>query len=366
MDNDDDIDITGPLRDSVADFLGGHPAAASRDAVLGAPQPVDRALWRELAELGWLSLALPEPLGGLGLGLREATVLTEQFGRAAFLMPYVAATVMPAALLSVGDDSPLVQELAASMAGGERLLTLAWQEHVGEIDPERPSTRVDAGRLYGRKCFVAAVEDDSILLVTAVSGDELVVVAVEAGAGGVTKRVSASGGGTLAEVTFDGARILHDRPLLTGKPAGTALNRALEAGRVALAAQLAGLAAGCLEKTVRYVGDRVQFARPIGSFQTIRHRCVDLHIAIGLADASWRHAASSQTPDAVSAAKARCGDTALRVTREAIQMHGAMGFTEEGGIGRYARAALADSSWLGSPAAHRRRFLSAREEASHA
>ena len=120
-----------------------------------------------------------------------------------------------------------------------------------------------------------------------------------------------------------------------------------------------------LERTISFVNDRVQFARPIGSFQTIRHRCVDMHIATQLAGATWRNALAlfeqgnaDAIAQAASAAKARCADTAQRVGREAIQMHGAMGFTEEADIGLFVREGLRGYAALGSPSLHRRRFHS--------
>jgi 3-oxochol-4-en-24-oyl-CoA dehydrogenase len=137
-----------------------------------------------------------------------------------------------------------------------------------------------------------------------------------------------------------------------------------DVGLVAQSARLAGIASACLAKTVDYVKARSQFGKPLGSFQAIQHRCVDLHIETQLADATWRHAlrryllepAMAQSSCTASAAKARCAGVALAVTKAAIQMHGAIGFTEEGGLGRYIRAALYDSAWLGGPLLHRRRF----------
>jgi alkylation response protein AidB-like acyl-CoA dehydrogenase len=189
-------------------------------------------------------------------------------------------------------------------------------------------------------------------------------VAVAANADGVEIKDQAAGSGTVSEVRFDRAPLMCAEPLLDGAAAATALTRALDAGRVGLSAQLAGLAAGMLERTLAHVTRRVQFGRPIGSFQVIQHRCVDLYTAMRLADATWRDAlrvyeSGDDTRIAISAAKARCADTAQRIGREAVQMHGAMGFTEDADIGPYLRAALYAYSWLGSPLLHRRRFLAA-------
>jgi alkylation response protein AidB-like acyl-CoA dehydrogenase len=166
-------------------------------------------------------------------------------------------------------------------------------------------------------------------------------------------------------VDFSNTPIRYGSPLLEGPAVLDAVCAALDTGRIALAAQLEGVANAALERTLQYVNQRIQFGRPIGSFQTIQHRCVDLHIATALAQATWQHAAqvhqaASTVPAiarATSAAKARCGDTATLVGRNAIQMHGALGFTEEAGVGRYLRAALLGASWLGTSQMHRRRFM---------
>lgn len=358
-------EVVGMLRDSAADFLNGRHRRARMKGAVGRAPAVDRALWREMADLGWLALSLPESAGGSGLGLSAAATLAELFGRELLPEPFIAAAVMPAVVLGPIADEPATAALARHLVSGERVLGLAWQERVGELDPRAPATRYENGRLFGAKCFVPAVEDDSILLVSAQAQAQTVLVAVDLSAAGVAIERQAAGVTSLSRVTFDAAPVLQERPLLQGAQAEAALCVALEAGRVCAAAGLAGLAAASLEKTLDYVRTRVQFGRPIGSFQAIQHRCVDLHIACALAGASWREAlrrfeAESQaaaTAAAISAAKLRCGESALKVCREAVQMHGAMGFTEEADIGLYLRAAVQGAAWLGGAVDHRRRFL---------
>ncbi|WP_028079133.1 acyl-CoA dehydrogenase family protein [Solimonas soli] len=362
-------DISAMLRDSAADFLEGRHQLSRLKGGIGKPQRVDRALWREMGELGWLGLELPESLGGSGMGLRESTVLAGQFGRSAFPAPYVAASVMPAVLLSFA-GTPGASELAAALQGGDRLITLAWQEARDQLDADAPRARLQDGRVSGSKLFVPAVEDGGVLLVSVQEAAGLAIVAVAADAAGVAREDFAAGLGTVSTVHFDHAPILFGAPLLSGNSAKMALRRALDAGRVALSAQLEGLSSGMLDRTLDYVKGRVQFGRAIGSFQVIHHRCVDLYIAVQLAGASWRNAlrayeGGEDAGAAISAAKARCADTAQRIGREAIQMHGAMGFTEEADIGLYVRAQLQAYAWLGTPPQHRRRFMAITAEAEH-
>ncbi|WP_223446223.1 acyl-CoA dehydrogenase family protein [Pseudomonas sp. BF-R-19] len=372
----EDLEIIKMLRESVESFLQSHETLPRKEAVLSEPLDLDQSLWEEMAELGWLGLALPESMGGSGLGLREATTLAEQFGLGAFPAPYIASALMPSIVLSACEGDDFAQGLTDELASGRRLFTIAWQDQLGEISPDTPQTRLNLsdGKVYGVKRFVPYAKADLTLLVSVNTGEEAAVVAIDANAPGVSHKLCATALGTVAEITFNGAQILNGRPLLSGASATDALNQSLEAGRITLAAQMAGLAEGCLARTIKYVTNRAQFGNPLGSLQSVRHRCVDLHSATLLAKASWHHALGAyestplvpETTAASSAAKARCADTALWVARESVQLHGAMGFTEEGGIGLYLRCAMAGSAWLGSPTAHRRRFLTARGVLDHA
>lgn len=359
-------DVSLMLGRSAADWLAGRSASARPRGALGTVRPVNRALRREFAELGWIGLALPESMGGVGLGLREALVLCEAFGRHAFPEPYIATVVMPEAVLASASDHPRINDLVQLQTGGERWLTLAWQEQTGDFSSHRPQTRLEGLQLTGAKCFVPAVESDTVLLVSATHAGKTVLVAVDACAPGVTLEPVAAGDGvSLARVRFEAAPVSPDAVLLRGLAAQGALMRAVTSGTLASAAHLAGLANACVEKTVNYVNGRRQFDRLIGSFQTVQHRLVDLYTANRLAGASWRHALHTFGAGAdleparlaISAAKARCADAAVEAGRVAVQLHGAMGFTEEADIGLYLRAALFHAAWLGNATQHRRRFV---------
>ena len=365
MSTADSDDVLAQLGDSAASWLAARAAGAQARGGLRAVRPVDRALRREMAELGWIGLALPDALGGLGLGSSEALVISEAFGRHAFPEPFIATAVMPEFLLASVGEGEAASSLAALHLKAERWLSLAWQERAGAIGAVPPQTRLNGQRLSGSKCFVPAVEGDTVLLVSAMRGDETVIVAVDASEPGVLVEPLAAGdGASLARVRFDRAAIRGEGVLLSGRAAEAALARALEAGTLASAVHMAGLAATCLDKTVAYVSQRRQFGRAIGSFQSVQHRLVDLYAAHRLAGASWRHAARAfnadtpGAPRAISAAKARCADAALNAGRTAVQLHGAMGFTNEADIGLYLRAAMFHAAWLGNATQHRRRFAS--------
>ncbi|MBA1204242.1 acyl-CoA dehydrogenase [Pseudomonas capeferrum] len=366
----DHASVSELLRDSANDFLAGNHAPSRLRGWIGRVRPLERRLWQGMAELGWTGVMLPEVLGGSELGLSEACVLTEVMGRHLLAEPFVACCVMPSVLLQAAarhNHSADVAELAGWLSLAERPITLAWQEAAGQLALPLPACRVENGVLWGSKQFVLGCEEDSVLLVSAQLDGQFALVAIAADASGVAIDDFAAGIGAQAHVHFNEAPLLYAEPLLVGAEAELALRQALAAGRIAHSAEQAGQAAGCLQQTLDYVSQRVQFARPLGSFQTVQHRCVDLHIEISLANAAWQHALecyeqaplASTTEAAISAAKARCGSAARLTSKQAVQLHGAMGFAEEVDIGLYLRAAQFGGAWLGSVEAHRRRFAAA-------
>jgi alkylation response protein AidB-like acyl-CoA dehydrogenase len=364
-------DIIKMLVESAGSFLGSRHTLDSQKGEIGQPLCLDRDLWSEMAQLGWLGLSLPERASGSGMGAMAAAALCEQLGQTLFPQPYIAAALMPAAILSAAESTAAL-ELAQGLASGEELICLAWQEQAGQVDLPLPTTRLDNGALHGRKYFVAALEPDSVVLVSAESAGRLVILAVDAQAPGLSIERSATAQGSYCTVYFDGVQPRYTQALLTGGAAETALQQAIDVGRIATSAQLAGIARACLQQTVDYIGERMQFGRPIASFQAVRHRCVDLRIQVELAAASWRQAAAEfdsnphSSAESIYAAKARCGDAARDVGRAAVQLHGAMGFTVECDIGLYLRAALQYAAWLGSPVAMRRNFMRRAGTATHA
>lgn len=360
------------LRAAAIDFLSRRAGRARLRGWIGQPRPVDRALWKACADLGWTGVLLPESLGGLGLRLAEAALLAEEAGRHLFAEPFVAAAVMPVVLLAVAESGPSPQQtasLAQTLIDGERLVAVAWQEAAGQLDLDKPACVLADGRLSGCKRFVSGCDADAALLVWAQSDGEPVWVTVDASADGVRHTLAPAGLGTQFEFHFDQVRVADAPPLLRGTAARHALAHVLAAGRLAAAVELAGQAAGCLALTLEHLRTRRQFDRALGSFQAVQHRCVDLHFEVELARASCQQALASMIEHArpgvdvplaveaaVCAAKARAGEAAVRVGREAVQLHGAMGFCDEVDVGLYLRAALHGNAWLGGPTALRRRF----------
>jgi alkylation response protein AidB-like acyl-CoA dehydrogenase len=188
---------------------------------------------------------------------------------------------------------------------------------------------------------------------------------VHPGAAGVVVDTHRMTDGTVcAHLTFDKVALGADALILQGHDAADAIRLALARGTLALAAQLEGAARRLLSLTGDYLSQRAQFDKPLASFQSVRHGLVSQHLQIELAGASWRSAAAALqhglSVDAsirISAAKARCSDAAIGMSKSAIHYHGAFGFTEEAEIGLYANAILRWASWLGNADAHRQLAL---------
>ena len=366
MPSDADNILTMML-DSADCFLAErHDLARLRIGEIPSEAAVDARVWRQMVELGWIGLGLPEALGGAGLDLSFSAALCERLGRALLPEPFIACALLPGALLSACPPGEDRAQMAAALASGDRTFTLAWQESPGQIACESIATRLEDGRINGRKLFVPLTLPDTSWLVSAMEIGEPVIVAVAADAPGVTTKGRRMGdGGRTVDLVMDGTPA--GAVLARGEAAIQALDEALCRARVALSAQLSGLAKGALELSLDYLRTRAQFGHQIGTFQALQHRAVDLYLGVELAKASWRTAArlqeqasgEAETIAAVSAAKAVASNAARDTCSAGVQFFGAMGFTEEADIGLYLRTALHWASWLGGETAHRERFRAA-------
>jgi alkylation response protein AidB-like acyl-CoA dehydrogenase len=357
------------LADSVADFVARGTDLARVRRLRGTSGEHDSTVWKQMAELGWLGILVPERYGGLGLGLAEMALVARGLARALAPEPLTAAAVLAATALAASENEVLKREQLPRLASGERLPALAWQEQPGALDPLAvavSATPFEGGyKLNGVKRFIAGAAQADAFLVSARARDGLVLLWVPREAAGA--RVSLE---PLADGRSFGTLELADTLVpqacvaAAGAAAGESLARALDHGAVIAGAELLGVGERALEITLEYLRTRVQFGKPIGAFQALQHRAVDLHIHKELASAVLEEAlaALDGAPGAperaaiASRVKARCADAALRITREAIQLHGAIGFTDEYDAGLYLKRALTLAAWLGHATWHRRRY----------
>jgi alkylation response protein AidB-like acyl-CoA dehydrogenase len=366
------------LAQSVGDYVQHGIDLPRVRALAQTRAEFDPAQWRQLAEFGWLGVLVPESCGGLGLGLAEATIVAEGLGRALTPEPYTAVAVLSARLLDGLPSTALRDELLFGIAAGSRLPLAAWQEQADDFGGLQQACRAvpfEGGfRINGDKRFVTGAAAADGFIVSADSEQGLALLWVPRDAAGCSLKLQAlADGRSYGALTLKDAAVPRTHLLAAGDAARAALDRALDHAAVTAAAELVGVMKRAHEMSLDYMKTRVQFGKPIGSFQALQHRAVDLHIQQELADAVLRDVVRQldAAPDAAgralaaSRAKSRCSDAALAITRAAIQFHGAIGFTEDCDVGLYVKRALTLATWLGNGRAHRARYARLAAQAPH-
>lgn len=352
------------LRDSVAGFADRVDGPEGFRARRDAGQDMDAVVWSAMAEAGWLGLHLPEEIGGAGLGMAEQAVLSEALGRVLITEPLAQLSVFAGVLLAQGQGAER-DRLSAGLVAGTAIVAPSWQDRDGMPAPVKARAEGGTIRLTGEHRHVSAPLSATDFLVLAETGGDWMLLSVPAGAGGLTVASAPTlDGSLLGHMTFRDVAVPETAVLARGNTARAALETAISATRLTLAAELAGLASEAIDRTVAYTRDRVQFGKAIASFQVVQHRLVDMWSAAEFAQAAVVHAVETLAEGpgkaadlAVLAAKARAGDAAVTITRQAIHLHGAMGFTDACDIGLFMKRAVALNATLGQPEALRLQFV---------
>jgi alkylation response protein AidB-like acyl-CoA dehydrogenase len=365
------------LADSVAAFAGRGTDIARARKLRGSAAEHDRSIWKQMAELGWLGILLPERYGGLGLGLTEAAIVARGLARTLAPEPLNAAAVMAASALAAGENEALKCDQLPRIAAGEILPSLAWQEQAGVLDAlaiEARAVPFEGGyKVTGTKRYIAGSAQCDAFLVTARTDEGLALLWLpRATAGARLELEPLADGRSFGTLELTDALAPRAHLVAEGAAAAEAMARAFDFGAAIASAELAGVMERALEMSLDYLRTRVQFGKPIGAFQALQHRAVDLHIQKELADAVLDEAMAAldrgPAPEAraaiASRLKARCADAALKITRETIQLHGAIGFTDEYDAGLFLKRAMTLAAWLGGPVWHRRRYARLTAEAA--
>ena len=327
---------------------------------------LDTALWSGMAELGWCGVHLPEEAGGLGLGLVELALLQEQLGRRLGCVPFFDSVALAATALRELPDIALAQQWLEQLASGEKKAALALPPEDGGLPataaaaPTAPRARqTDSGwTLDGAWPQVGSAAMADLLLLSAQgeSGERL-LFAVPADSAGLQVQPLTTLDTTrrMAKVACTAVQLPADHCLGQGAAIDAVLARVQQLGAIALAAEQVGVAQQCLDLTLDYAAQRVQFDRAIAGFQAVKHRCGEMLVALeGARSAVYGAACIADTaPDAATllfhAAQARVAATeaAQFCAREALQLHGGVGFTWEYDPHLYLRRAQASSQRLG-------------------
>jgi len=363
-------DAERALSDALASLLADRGGPDNVLARVESAQTYDDKLWQAVgADLGCAGLLIPEQDGGAGASYREAAAAAEVLGSFVAPVPFLgSAVVATAALLSVGSQGGLLAKMADG--GVTAALAVPFASAPGSAFPasirvagSKPGdATTGVARLRGMVTGAADALPAGVLLVPA-DGVPQALYLVDVAAEGVGKAPVTSLDMTrqLCDLSFDDA---PGTLIASGPAASRAVDAALAAGAGILAAEQLGLAQRCLDMTVAYVKERKQFARPVGSFQGLKHRLADLWVSVTQARAASRYAAACLaigSPDAgvaVALAKAYCSEVAVQAAQECVQMHGGIGFTWEHTAHLFLKRAKADSIGFGTADAHRAELAS--------
>lgn len=332
----------------------------------------DREAWREMAELGWAGVLVPEAHGGSAFGHVGLGQILEESGRTLAATPLVATALVAATLLARGGTPAQQAAWLPALAAGERLFALCVDE-TPQHDPARAALAAtrsgDGWQLDGSKHWVLDGHVADLLLVVARTTGAadtprgLTLFAVPAAAAGVTRtRLAVVDSRNAARIRFDAVRVGQDAVIGEPDAGFPLLDATLDAARAGLAAEMLGAATEAFERTLAYLKLRRQFDAPIGSFQALKHRAaqmfceLELTRSVVLAALAAQDAGSDDAALLASLAKARASDTAELVSNEAVQLHGGIGMTDAEEIGLFLKRARVAQQTFGDARFHRERY----------
>jgi alkylation response protein AidB-like acyl-CoA dehydrogenase len=350
------------LRKTVRSFLERRSDEKAVRATMTTERGFDPELWRQLAEeIGLVGLIVPEEHGGAGFGPVELLVAMEEMGRALLCAPFLGSSVFAVSALLRCADSVTRKELLPKLASGSCIASVAWAEPNGRWDLAGIGMRAEGSgpdaTLTGEKVFVLDGLAADVLLVLARGAGGLELLRVDAGATGLERSAIPP-----LDLTRKLARVrFSDTPArrISSGDQTASLEHVLALVCAALAAEQVGGAQRCLELATEYAKTRLQFGRPIGSYQAIKHKCAEMLVAVEFAKSAAYNAlfgAAADEPDfleSAAMAKAYCSEAYFQAAAENIQIHGGMGFTWEASPHLYFKRAKASELLFGDAAYHR-------------
>ena len=360
------------LRESADRFVGETYTADHRRRIANDPLGFSADIWKQFADLGWLALPIPEAHGGLGGGAIEIGILMEAFGRGLVAEPYLSTVVIGAALISECGTETQKRALLPKITDGSLYLAFAHSERQARFDLAGVSTAAkktsDGWRLDGQKTAVLDGNAANQIIVSARINDgssnpsKMCLFLVPQGTRGLALRdFPRLGGGRACNLELDGVQLSADALLGDGSDALAAIEAVVDRALAALGAEAVGIMQTLLDQTIEYTKIRKQFGRPLSANQVIRHRLADMAMqcdearSMALRAALMADAEPVVRSRAASGAKAKIGKCARFVAEQSVQLHGAMGVTEELDIGSYFKRLLAFDTLFGGSAHHYRR-----------
>jgi len=357
------------LRESADRFVNETYTADHRRRIASEPLGFSTKIWKQFAELGWLAMPIAEDHGGLGGGAIEIGILMEAFGRGLVSEPYLSTVVIGASLISECGTEAQKQALLPKIADGSLVLAFAHSERQARFDLADVRTTAkkttDGWRLDGNKTAVLDGNAAGQIIVSARLNDangKLCLFLVPQGTRGLASRdYPRLGGGRACNLELRDVQLPADALLGDGSDVLPAIEAVVDRAMAALGAEAVGIMQTLLDQTLEYTKIRKQFGRPLSANQVIRHRFADMAMqcdearSMALRAALMADAEPVARSRAASGAKAKIGKCARFVAEQSVQLHGAMGVTEELDIGSYFKRLLAFDTLFGGSAHHYRR-----------
>jgi len=351
------------LREFVRSFMEDKSSEATVRELMDTEDGFDPAVWSQMAEqLGLQSLIIPEEYGGQGFGYVELIIVLEEMGRRLLCAPFFSTVVLGANTLIHSGDDAAKAALLPGIASGETLATLALAEESGKWNESGVAMTAtadgDSWKLSGTKMYVLDGHTANLIIVAARTDAGVSLFHLNDNAEGMTRTALATMDQTRkqARITFDNTPATL---LGTDGEGWAVLERVLDLAAVGLAAEQVGGAQVCLDMSVEYAKVRVQFGRPIGSFQAIKHKCADMLLEVESAKSAAYYAGwcaaelNDELPSVASLAKSYCSEAYFHAASENIQIHGGIGFTWEHPAHLYFKRAKSSELLFGDPTYHR-------------
>jgi len=359
------------LRDATRKFLDNECPTTFVRKMMADDTAHATELWKKIAELGWLGIIVPEEFGGSGGSFLDLVVILEEVGKSLLPGPFFATALLGSTAILTGGSAAQKSAILPKVVEGNHILTLALAEKSGRYDAAGVTlTAMPKGKdfvLSGEKLFVpdAHVADQLVVATRTAQGgspeEGITLFLVDAKTPGVSisqlKTVDMTR--RQCHVAFQDVAVASAQVVGEVGRGWSILRRVLEQAMAGLCAEMVGTGQKALDMAVAYAKERVQFGKPIGSFQAVKHKCVDMMVQVENARSLTYYAAwtvDENVPEAAQAvpmAKAYCSDMCKTVTSEAIQVHGGIGFTWEHDMHLFYRRGLASEAAFGSAPVHR-------------
>ncbi len=351
------------LREQIQKFCESEYDFYKREEIVKSSNDFDENVWNLFAEQGWLSMPFSEQSGGLGFGPIELSILFEEFGKALVIEPYLSTVVLSGTLLDKSTFSEK-NDLIEKICTGSIHISLAYAEVDNGYDYLNPSTTLDSKFvLNGTKTLVLNGSNAEKIIVTCTNDDTLNIVVLDANTSGVSiNSFSTVDGQSCSEISFENVKLDNSNIIASGNDAENLLKETINLATLCICAEAVGCMESCYHKTLEYTKGREQFGQPISGFQVLQHRMVDMFIESELAKSLLIKAMlevnnrSDEMYKHVSALKSYVGKSGKLSAKEAVQLHGGMGVSEEMMIGHYLKKMISIDALFGNADYHLKTF----------